>query len=78
VIALFRRSKEVIKTVDISIDRFYFAHRRSYIALSNFERLGSRLASSRALNLKLDSLTGWAGLLLRNNWAWRHKPTISM
>jgi hypothetical protein len=33
----FRRSKEVIKTVDISIDRFHFAHRRSYIALSNFD-----------------------------------------
>jgi hypothetical protein len=25
------------------------------------ERFGSRLASSRALNLKLDSLPGWAG-----------------
>ena len=32
------------------------------------ERFGSRVASSRALNLKLDSLTGWAGLLLRNIW----------
>jgi hypothetical protein len=27
----------VIKTVDISIDRFHFAYRRSYIAVSNFD-----------------------------------------
>src|SRR4029453_836704 len=42
------------------------------------ERFGSRLASYRALNLKLDSLTGLAGRWYGIIGAWRHKPTISM